>query len=136
MPIVKGNGNGGNRNIVVDMTNVEDRVLLEEGSYLAEVKAVEQKMSQNGNPMLVWQFKIYDQENNRTAVVFYNTSLQPQALFNLRNLLISLGAEVPAGKMELCLDDYIGAQCIAKIGIDNYNNKDRNKIEDFAPYTD
>lgn len=128
--------NQGQRVIEINLENIESRGVLEAGNYQAEVKSVELKTSQSGNQMLVWKFKVYDSMSDATSTVFHNTSLLPQALFNLKNLLIALGAEVPNGTMHLELDEYVGAFCGVTLDVETYDKKTRNRITNFFPLAD
>lgn len=137
MPINKNKKTAGKKKgLSVDFTDVTSRVLLPEGEYHAKVKEVEEDESSSGNTMLKWQFSVQDEDpklNNQTA--FYITSLQPQALWNLRNLLDTLGVETPNGEYELDLPSYVGMDIIITIEHETYDGKKRAKVTDFAPFS-
>jgi hypothetical protein len=133
MPMVN---NSKSHVIEINMENVESSTLFEPGNYRAEVKGVTEKTSQSGNQMLVWVFKVYDTDSSATCNIYHNTSLQPQALFNLKNVLIALGVDVPNGTMEIDLNDYPGATCGVTLDQETYNQKTKNKITAFFPLTE
>jgi len=120
--------------IRVDFTNVGDGSFapLPEGKYEATVFEVEQRVSQNsGQPYLNWQFKIMGGEyDGRRA--FYMTSLQPQALWKLKQTLSRLGytKEELEGAFELDLTDLPGKECTILIGHEQYNGETRDRVLD------
>lgn len=118
--------------VSVNFEGVEGRVLLPEGDYRAVVESVEADEAQSGNQYLKWQFKTQSDkpaENNKT--LYYNTSLAPQALWNLRNLLETLGVEIPDGPMDLDLDGMPGLEIILSVEHEDYEGRARSKVFDF-----
>ena len=63
--------------------------------------------------------------------MYHNTSLQPQALFNLKQVLIALGVEVPNSVMKLNLDEVVGRKCYVEVEHEVYEGKKRARIIDF-----
>lgn len=119
--------------IKIDMTGVESNNLVDEGEYAVEVLEVEQKISKSTEqPMLVWQLGITTGEF-KGSKLYYNTSLQKQALFNLKNVLIALGVSVPSSVMKLDLDQVIGLEMGVQVAHDLYDGKKRPKITDVFP---
>ena len=116
----------------VDMTGVESGGrLVAEGDYKVKVLEVEHKTSESsGKPMLSWIFEVVSKDGGK---LFYNTSLQPQALFNLKNLLLCLGVDVPNNKISLDLDDLVGRECGVTVAHEMYDGKKRAKISDIFP---
>lgn len=121
--------------IKVDFADTQGRVLMAEGDYLAKVEKVEQKTSDNsGNDYLAWTFRTIDDDkkyNNKPLYV--NTSLQPQALWNLRNLLEALGVDVPDSEMELQLEEYIDLECVLTVEDDEYEGRKTSRVVDYMP---
>lgn len=114
--------------VEVDFTGVEAGGAHPEGDFLATVEGIEQKEgSTSGEPYLNWKFK------TEKGTAFYSTSLQPQSLFNLRNLLENLGLEVPDGPMELDFDEIIGTEVVISVKHEKYEGKNRARVVDFAP---
>lgn len=129
MPVNKNKKKG----LKVDFSGVEGRVLLPEGDYHVRVEVVEQEESSNGNSYLKWTFRTIDDDpklNNKP--LWYNTSLLPQALWNLRNLLETLGVDIE-DDMELDLDSYADLECIVSVEHEKYEGKQRAKVTDFQP---
>ena len=67
--------------------------------------------------------------------IFYDTSLQEQALFKLRNLLLSCKVEVPKSKMSISLDKMRGLVFGVIIDDDEYKGKIKSIIIDTFPVT-
>ena len=102
-----------------------------DGSYLAEVVEVEERESQSGNDNLNWKWKITGGPA-KGAVLFDNTSLQPQALWRLKGLLEVLGEEVPDGAMDLDLSSLVGREALLEVTNETYEGKKRPRITGFA----
>jgi len=115
--------------IKVDFTGVESSGKLEAGRQVVTVDgAPELKTSENsGNDYINWKMK------GSGGSVYHTTSLQPQALWNLRNLLEAMGMEVPEGPLELELADYDGMELGAEIDHETYQGKKKPVIIDLFP---
>jgi hypothetical protein len=123
------------KKLSVDFTDVETRVLIPEADYHAKVKKAEAKDSSSSNSQYIeWQFSIVDDNpkvNGQT--VYYITSLLPQALWNLRNLLETLGVETPDSEMELELEEYVGLELMIHVEHETYEGKTRARVTEFTP---
>lgn len=121
------------RSVSVDMTGVETGVTVPEGDYTVEVAEITQETSDNsGKQYLAWKFKITEGANEGSSL-FYNTSLQPQALFNLKNVLIALGVSVPNSTLKLNLDEMLELTCGATVEHETWEGKKKSRIVDFYP---
>lgn len=121
----------------VDFTDVETRVLIPEGDYHVKVAEVTLEESSNGNDYLNWVFAIMDEDSKINGQkLFYTTSLLPQALWNLRNLLETLGVETPNGPLDLELDEYKDLEAMTTVEHETYEGKKRAKPTSFEPLTD
>lgn len=121
--------------VTVDMAGVEagGRTPLD-GSYLLEVTEVTQeKGDESGKPYLKWEFKVVEDDKYNDCKVWHNTSLQPQALFNLRGLLEAMGTDVPDGKLELDLEEVVGNRVGAELVRETYQGKPKAKPVEFFP---
>lgn len=123
---------GKKKRIKVDFTGVETRTLLPEGQYHAKVHEISQEDGDKA-PYLKWVFAVVSDDKTNGAKLFYNTSLAPQALWNLRNLLETLGVETPSSEMELDTDEYIGLELMLRVEHETWEGKDRAKVTDFTP---
>ncbi len=116
------------KNIVkVDFTGVEAGGRVPEGDYIVKVKEVTVEESQSGNPYLKWVLEVADGRHSGKKL-YHNTSLQPQALFNLRATLEALGMEVPQRALNLDLDTLIGLSCAVSVETENYQGRDRARV--------
>lgn len=116
------------RSISVDMTDVESAGRVADGTYLAKVGEVEEKEgNDSGQPYLNWKLKI------GTSTVYDVTSLQPQALWKLRNYLEALGMEVPTSSLDIDLDDLVDGELGVVIENEQFKGKDRPRVVDVLP---
>ena len=115
--------------VAVDFTGVESSGKVEEGRQLLKVDGVpEVKSSESsGSDYINWKFKATG------GSIWHTTSLQPQALWNLRNTLEALGLEVPEGAMDLDLSEVDGLELGAEIEHETYQGKKRPRIIDLFP---
>ncbi len=123
--------------VSVNFAGTEGRVLLPEGDYLAKVQSVEQTESSTGNPMLKWVFATIDDDkkyNNKP--LFVNTSLQPQALWNLRNLLEALGEDIPDDEFDLDLESMVDKPIVLTVAYEDYEGRKQARVTDYGPADD
>jgi len=118
-----------NRTIEIDMTGVGvGGRLCPEGIHKVQVEDVTPEVSASSEkPYLAWKFRTTDGSYR----LYHNTSLQPQALFNLKQVLIALGVEVPNSVMKLNLDEVVGRKCYVEVEHEVYEGKKRARIIDF-----
>lgn len=121
------------KKIKVNFEGVETRVLVPEGNYHAKVFCPPTLEDGQQYPYLKWTFALIDDNekiNNQKA--YTNTSMAPQSLWNLRNLLETLGVETPDSEMELAPEDYVDLELMIRIEHETYEGKDRAKVTDFS----
>lgn len=119
--------------LTVDFTGVEtggSGSRVKPGEYIAEVTSVTEEESSEGNPYLKWEMKITEGKY-KGARLFHNTSLQPQALWNLRGLLEAMQIEVPDSEMELDLDEYAGQTVGVVVEQETYQGKNQARCVGF-----
>ena len=118
--------------VKVDFTGVEASGNHPEGRFLFTVDGVpEIKTSDNsGNDYINWKFK------SNKGMVWHMTSLAPQALFNLRNTLESLGVEVEESAMDIDLTELDGLTCGGEVEHETYGGKKRARLIDIFPETE
>ena len=130
----------GGRVISVDFRGVEagkDWKPVPDGFYLVKTKEVTQEVSEkSGQPYLKWTFEVVEPIKYKGKYLWYNTSLQPQALFNLRNLLEAMETEVPESIVNLNLDDYVDLELCVEVEIGSYEGKKKNEIVDLLTVAD
>lgn len=132
-----GGSRGKKKNSVsVDFTGIESRVLLPEGDYEVKVDSVEVKTSKDsGEDYLEWVFRTQNVEEDRYngQPLYFNTSLQPQALWNLRSLLETLDVEIPEGPYDLEFEGLAGLEMVAVVSHEQWDGKPRARLVDFLP---
>jgi len=122
----------------VNFEGVEGRTLVPEGDYHAKVLEVTQEEgSDSGEPYLAWKLETIDDNKKLNGKnLYYNTSLQPKALWNLRNLLETLGVEIPDDELEIDLDELVDLELMVTVEHEKYEGKNKARIVDFAPVGD
>lgn len=111
--------------IHVNLTDIKSKYDVPPGSYRARVVDIQSKESSSGNPMLVWSWEILDGDESGSEISSM-TSLQPHALFSLKEHLEAFGIE---GDVEFDTDTLVGK--IAKITVakETYRNRDGEEKE-------
>lgn len=126
----KRKGKGGD-SVNVDLSGVEaSRKAIPEGTYEVVVNKAEQKNSRDGNPMISFEFEV-SEGTHKGAKLFENCSLQPQALFKLKSVLLALGMDIPNKAFDLNLKDLIGLTCEVEVGHETYEGKKRARILEY-----
>lgn len=118
--------------VKVDFTGVEASGNHPEGRFLFTVDGVpEIKTSDNsGNDYINFKFK------SDKGTVWHIASLAPQALFNLRNTLESLGVEVEESAMDIDLTELDGLTCGGEVEHETYQGKKKSRLIDIFPETE
>jgi len=107
-----------------------------EGIYPVKVKAVDlRKGQESGAEYYNWEFRTHTPKNKSThnKPLWFSTSLQEQALFNLRNTLECLGVEVPEGPYDIVPAELEGLECFAEVADETYEGRKRSRIIDLLP---
>lgn len=112
----------------VDLSGVEaSRKTIPEGTYEVVVNEATQKDSRDGNPMIAFEFEV-SEGAHKGAKLYENCSLQPQALFKLKSVLLALGIDIPNKAFDLNLRDLVGLTCEVEVGHEVYGGKKRARI--------
>lgn len=121
----KGRSSG---SVNVDLSGVEtSRKAIPEGTYEVVVNEATQKDSRDGNPMIAFEFEVTEGAH-KGAKLYENCSLQPQALFKLKSVLLALGMDIPNKAFDLNLRDLVGLTCEVEVGHEVYEGKKRARI--------
>lgn len=124
------------RIISVDFEGVSGNNKVPDGEYLVEVSEVESKVGgDSGQPYLEFQLTIVSGKHKGKRL-YHRTSLQKQALFNLRNTLEALGVEVPDRVMQLNLDSLIGKRMVVTVENETYQGRQHPRVVDVLPVED
>lgn len=123
-----------NKAVKVDFSGVESGGRsVPDGRYVGKVHKVEMRESdKSGADYLAWQLKVL-RPRATGSIVYVNTSLQPQALFNLKGMLEAMGQEVPDGEMELSLGEYMDEEVGFEITNEEFRNKMRPQVTGWFP---
>lgn len=113
------------------MSGVEGRVTIAEGEYRVRVAEVSEEDGQN-YPYLKWKFNVTGKVHDG-APLFYNTSLAPQALWNLRGLLEAMQFDIPDDDLEIDPSEFTDLELMVNVEHDTYDGKKQAKIVDFWP---
>lgn len=122
------------KSVTVDFKGVEGRIKVADGDYELEVDEITQEEGDKA-PYFKWKFKITGPESTG-ALLYHNTSLAPQALWNLRNLLEALTIEVPNGPLDIDLTELVGLPVGGSVVNEKYEGRDSPKLVDFFPLDD
>lgn len=88
--------------------------LIPSAEYALEVNNIEQKVGgDSGADYLSFTFKIIDDDDFTGRVLWDNVSLQPQALFKLKQLSISAGIDIAE---DFDTEDFLGAVVLGVVG--------------------
>lgn len=113
--------------IEVDMRGVSSRGICPEGIHKVKVHKVTQEISErSAKPYLAWEFR-----TSNGYTLYHNTSLQPQSLFHLKNVLMALGYEVPEAVIRLDLRKLKGYEAYVEVMHEVYEGKKRARIVEF-----
>lgn len=111
-----------NPSINVDFSDTGSRV--SKGDHIVTVETVTVETSSNsGADYLKWVLT-----TEKGGKLWYNTSLQPHALFSLRNVLEALGMEVPSGAIDLDISELVGLEMGVTVEMENYQGTPRPQI--------
>jgi len=129
---MKSNGKKKSKGLRVNFAGVETRTKMDEGNYHSKVVDAEEQEG-NAATYIKWTFEVLEDGKHKGRKLYYNTSLAPQALWNLRNLLETLGVETPDSEMDLDLESYRGLEIVLTVANESYEGKERPKVTDFTP---
>lgn len=103
------------------------------GPHTAKVVKIEMQDSKStpGAKMLYWEFEVQTEGGEKYRRVWTNTSLQPQALWKLRDLVNACGVFPSA-------EGFNKSECLGRllkiwITHEEYQGKTMAKVDDYAP---
>lgn len=115
----------------LDLSGVEvSRRAIPEGTYAVVVNKAELTKSREGNNMIKLEFEVTEGPH-KGAKLFENCSLQPQALFKLKSVMLALGMNIPEGSFDLDTNDLVGLNCEVEVGHETYEGKKRARILEY-----
>ena len=106
-----------------------------EGDYLAKpVNAELRKSEKSGSKYLSWRFQIVEPKKFKGKTLYDRTSLKPDALWNLRNLIFSaVGKNIAGRVVNLDPESIYGKVLCITVEDDEYEGKLRSQIVDYQP---
>ena len=120
------------RKLKMDFTDVESFIQCAEGEHIAKLKEVEEKVSSTGNDMLSVKFEV-TKGSSTGATVYDNFVLTEKALWKLKSYLEVVGMKAE-GKIQIDLDKLIGRACIIQVKYEEYDGKNRAKIDGYKKF--
>ncbi len=117
--------------ISVNLNEVEDvSKPIPAGQYLSRIlKAEKATGSESGKEYIHWEVEIIEGEF-KPKHLFFNTSLQPKALWNVKKLL-EVAKVVINKDGSFNTEDAIGAEFTAVVGQREYEGKVSNEVTDY-----
>ena len=119
--------------IQIDFSGVEAREFepLPVGRYPAKVSncVYVEKSARSGEPSIAWEFTVEgDEYDGRKG--FLNTSLQPQAKWSTKRILLALGVpdEDLQGEFDFNPEDMIDRDCVIVVGHEMYEGEKRQRV--------
>jgi len=122
------------KTLSVNFKGVEGRVTIAEGEYTVKVAEVTLEEGQSAE-YLKWKFEVAEGKFEGKPL-YTNTSLSPQALWNLRGLLEAMGVETPDDEMDLDLADYVDRELLVTVEHEMYEGKKQARVVDYASLDD
>lgn len=132
--MARSRASGKKKSLSVNFKGVEGRVTIAEGDYTVKVAEVTLEEGQSAE-YLKWKFEIQGGKFDGKPL-FTNTSLSPQALWNLRGLLEAMGVETPDDEMDLDLADYVDRELMVTVEHEMYEGKKQARVVDYASLDD
>ena len=130
------------RKIKIDFTGVDKEIRsggraarVPEGDYLAKpVKAELRKSEKSGSRYISWRFQIVEPKKYKGKTLYDRTSLKPDALWNLRNLIFSaVGKNIAGSVLNFDPEVIYGKTLMVTVEDDEYEGKVRSQIVDYQP---
>lgn len=120
----------------INFSGVETRSKIPDGQYHAKIA---EGSLEEGNeyPYIKWTFEIVEDGKFKGRKLWTNTSLSPQALWNLKNLLECLGVEVSEDEdlnvEREVIKPAVDLELMVRVENEVYEGKDRPKVTDYTP---
>jgi hypothetical protein len=111
---------------IPDLSGVEAKINLPEGRMLFEITDVEDGEGPAG-PYYKWELTVAKGKYEGKKAKPYITSLSPDSLWNLKNLLEAAGVEIPDSATDIDKDDIIGKKVWSEIVHEEYEDSNGRK---------
>lgn len=103
-----------------------------DGTHNAEIINLERGTSQQGNPQLIWEFKILNGLDAGKTLKYW-TALVPSAIWKVSQVLVALGAK-PGSTKKFGKKDVQGKRVNIVTLKEEYQGKTRSAIQAVQPY--
>jgi len=106
-----------------------------EGDYLAKpVNAELRKSEKSGSRYISWRFQVVEPKKFKGKTLYDRTSLKPDALWNLRNLIhAAIGRNIAGKILNFDPEAIYGKVLTITVEDDEYEGKIRSQIVDYQP---
>lgn len=130
------------RKIKIDFSGVDTEIRsggraahVPEGDYLAKpVNAELRKSEKSGSKYISWRFQVVEPKKLKGKTLYDRTSLKPDALWNLRNLIhAALGKNIAGKVVNFDPEQIYGKVMMITVEDDEYEGKIRSQIVDYQP---
>jgi len=115
----------------IDMSNVEEFVVLPAGQYDVVVTDIEFRKSKTTEfPYISWELTVLSGPAEDRKL-WLNTSLSPKALFRLKQTLEGLGVNDVPQQIEGndLIEAMMGAKAVAEVGVREYEGRNQNEVK-------
>ena len=112
--------------IVLDFSVIEDAEVLPEGPYLCMIEDFKPGLSRNEKKKIEVTYLISEPSEYEGRKVKDHPSLEPNALFNIHNILRALGEDnetLKSGKFQVKPSDYLGRSIVVTISHRMFNDR-------------
>lgn len=118
--------------INVNLDDVESSsqfTTLPDGKYLVKLQETSKVAKSANGAYIMWIAKVMEGEFEG-KLIGWNTSLLPQALWNLKNMLEAIAMEWDEEGFEL--EDAFGSELFVDVSSRDYNGEPRNQVDGYA----
>ena len=119
----------------VDLTNVQDGLVIPDGMYRLRCIDLEQTVSKQGNPTFVWTFTITEGAQAGKDFKMW-TAVTPAAMWKVAETVIALGVGQTGQVVKFKRADVLNRECGALIEVDEYNGRTSSKISRVVSMTE
>jgi len=117
---------------VIDLSSVDSLEALPDGRYSVIVSEVEERISDTSQqPYLAWTFEVVAGEY-KGRKLWNNTSLQPHALWKLKETFEALGMDTTK-KITFVEKNLCGLRCDVILGQREWEGQTRNEVKQVLP---
>lgn len=124
--------------VTLDFTNIKTFETIPEGQHVAKpIEAKIDNSKQSGSECIYWTFKIAEGKS-KGRTLQYSTSLNPKALWVIRDLLLAIGVDCPEKILKIDLEEAIdeATNCYIDIIHTHKNGKVYSNIENIYSIAD